>query len=131
MEQLSWEETEPRYLELAATPLSRDTLPAWLAEWSRLSDLLEETQMRLWIECVRDTTSPERAEQRGVPRTGSKMTSACVPPPSIAGSSGSSPTAGLSQTDSLYRCGTCVPGPVTGVLARATAKTSYAPMNVG
>lgn len=64
MEQLSWEETEPRYLELAATPLSRDTLPAWLAEWSRLSDLLEETQMRLWIECMRDTTSPERAEQR-------------------------------------------------------------------
>jgi len=64
MEQLSWEEIEPRYVELAATPLSRDTLPAWLAEWSRLSDLLEETQMRLWIECMRDTTLPERAEQR-------------------------------------------------------------------
>ena len=127
MEQLSWEETEPRYLELAATPLSRETLPAWLAEWSRLSDVLEETQMRLWIECMRDTTSPERAGQRHRFQT----TSACVPLPSIGGSSGSSPTAGLSQTDSLYRCGTCVRGPVTGVLAGATAKTSYAPMNVG
>jgi hypothetical protein len=63
-ERMSWERLGPRYAELAGTALSEDMLPAWLSEWSRLSDLLEETRMRLWIECMRDTTSAERTERR-------------------------------------------------------------------
>lgn len=63
MEHLAWEQIEPAYIKLAATPLSREALPAWLEQWSRLSDLLDETQMRLWIECMRDTASGERAER--------------------------------------------------------------------
>ena len=61
---LSWTQIEPFYSELAKAPLSEDTLTAWLTQWSRLSDLLEETQMCLWIECMRDTTSAERGERR-------------------------------------------------------------------
>lgn len=63
MECLSWPQVEPFYSELAATQLSTDTLPMWLAQWSRLRDLLEEAQMRLWIESMRDTTSEELAER--------------------------------------------------------------------
>lgn len=61
---LSWGQTELYYIELATAPLSKDTLPTWLTQWSRLCDLLEETQMRLWIECMQDTTSQERADRR-------------------------------------------------------------------
>jgi oligoendopeptidase F len=64
MERLPWRQIEHYYAELAAAPLSTDTLTAWLTQWSRLSDLVEETQMRLWIECMRDTTAHERAERR-------------------------------------------------------------------
>lgn len=64
MERLSWHQVEPFYTELAAAPLSEDTLPGWLTQWSRLSELLEEAQLRLWIECMRDTTSEPRAERR-------------------------------------------------------------------
>lgn len=64
MERLPWPQVEPFFSELAAAVLSIQTLPAWLRQWSRLSDLLEEAHMRLWIECMRDTTSEECAERR-------------------------------------------------------------------
>ncbi|MEP7326602.1 MAG: M3 family metallopeptidase, partial [Gemmatimonadota bacterium] len=58
--QASWADIEPFYGELAARPISLDTVEAWLADWSRLEELLSEAAARAMIAYTVDTESAER-----------------------------------------------------------------------
>src|SRR5438105_11800799 len=60
-EGLSWSDIEPWYRELIATSLSQETLLPWLTQWSRLSELLDETMVRLEIAWAQNTADQERA----------------------------------------------------------------------
>ncbi|HLY25716.1 MAG TPA: hypothetical protein VKQ72_05210, partial [Aggregatilineales bacterium] len=50
-----WTKIEPYYDELAAHPLSADTVTQWMLDWTRLSELLDETKWRLYVETTRHT----------------------------------------------------------------------------
>ncbi|MBV9228941.1 MAG: M3 family oligoendopeptidase, partial [Chloroflexi bacterium] len=63
-EALSWAEIEPWYAELTATELSQETLRPWLLQWSRLSELVDETLRWLEIICTQNTADQERALRR-------------------------------------------------------------------
>jgi oligoendopeptidase F len=63
-DRLDWTAIEPWYQELSATTLSRATLSSWLAQWSRLSELVEEKDTWLEIAWSQDTAD----EQRGLYR---------------------------------------------------------------
>lgn len=63
-ERLRWSEVEPWYGELTATRLSQETLQPWLAQWSRLSELVDETMVRQEIAVTQDTFDVERANRR-------------------------------------------------------------------
>src|SRR5215472_8355464 len=63
-ERLSWAEIEPWYRELLESPLSPETLQPWMAQWSDLSALVDETVMRLDIECTQDTADEERLRRK-------------------------------------------------------------------
>lgn len=60
---LNWDEIAPFYEELANRPLNAESLNEWLADWTRLSELGEETFSRLAVAMSVDTTDKE-AEQR-------------------------------------------------------------------
>ncbi len=51
-----WSQIEPRYRELEARELTAATVGDWLADWSRLNDLISEAQARLFIATTLDTT---------------------------------------------------------------------------
>ncbi len=61
---LNWSEIEPKYRELLAAELSQDTLHAWLTQWSRLSELVDEVLIKQEIACTRDTADQERADRK-------------------------------------------------------------------
>ncbi len=61
---LSWAEIEPWYRELAATTLTPDTLQPWLAQWSDLSSLVDETLMRFEIATTQNTENREVAQRK-------------------------------------------------------------------
>ena len=61
---LSWSEIEPWYRELAATPLSPETLQPWLAQWSDLSALVDETLVRFEIATTQNTEDREVARRK-------------------------------------------------------------------
>lgn len=61
--ELDWEGIAPFYRRLAETPLSTDNVAGWLAEWTRLTDLVQETYARLHVATTLDTTD-EEAETR-------------------------------------------------------------------
>jgi oligoendopeptidase F len=61
---LSWSEIEPWYRELAVTPLSSETLQPWLAQWSDLSALVDETLMRFEIATTQNTEDTEVAQRK-------------------------------------------------------------------
>ncbi len=63
-ERFSWSAIELWYRELTATPLSPETLFPWLTQWSRLSELVDETTMRLEIAWAQNTADPERARRK-------------------------------------------------------------------
>src|SRR5260370_32209862 len=63
-EQLSWSEIKPWYDELTATTLSCESVPFWLAQWSRLSELVDETVARLEIACTQNTTDQEAVQRK-------------------------------------------------------------------
>jgi oligoendopeptidase F len=59
----SWPEIDPQYRRLAERPIAADTLAAWLADWSRLSELVDELYNRLLIATninVTDRAAEER-----------------------------------------------------------------------
>lgn len=51
-----WARIEPYYRELAERPLNPDTVSAWLADWTRLAELVHETYQRLYVAITVDTT---------------------------------------------------------------------------
>ncbi|HLI69612.1 MAG TPA: M3 family oligoendopeptidase, partial [Ktedonobacteraceae bacterium] len=63
-ERLSWAEIEPWYRELLESPLSPETLQPWVARWSDLTALVDETMKRLEIECTQDTADEERPRRK-------------------------------------------------------------------
>ncbi|HEV8125376.1 MAG TPA: M3 family oligoendopeptidase [Gemmatimonadales bacterium] len=58
--QASWADIAPFYGELAARPISLDTVEAWLADWSRLEELLSEAAARAMIAYTVETEDPKR-----------------------------------------------------------------------
>ncbi len=56
---LLWPEIQPYFDDLRACPLTPETIESWLADWSRLSELLHERRARPRVATVRDTTDPE------------------------------------------------------------------------
>jgi len=61
---LNWSEIEPWYRELAATSLSPETLQPWLAQWSDLSALVDETLVRFEIATTQNTENIEVAQRK-------------------------------------------------------------------
>lgn len=59
----SWTQVEPVFAELAERPLSADTISAWLVDWSRLDERIDETHARFYIATTQDTTD-QAAEDR-------------------------------------------------------------------
>ena len=55
----SWAQIEPYYAELAARPLTVDTVDTWLLDWTQLVRLLSETSNRLEIATTVNTEDKE------------------------------------------------------------------------
>ncbi|MCL4507384.1 MAG: M3 family oligoendopeptidase [Chloroflexi bacterium] len=60
---MSWKEIEPFYHELNERQLSSLNVEAWLTDWTRLSELVNETQQRLYVATAVNTEDKD-AEQR-------------------------------------------------------------------
>ena len=56
----SWEELAPYFDDLAARPLSAVSISAWLAEWSRLEELITEAAARAMIAYTIDTGARDK-----------------------------------------------------------------------
>src|SRR5579872_2489197 len=63
-EQLPWVQIELWYRELEATTLSPKTLYPWLRQWSRLSALIDETNVWLEIATTRNTADEALSQRR-------------------------------------------------------------------
>jgi oligoendopeptidase F len=59
----SWKQIEPYFQELAAGTLDDKSLSGWLADWSKLSKLMDELYWRLYDATTKDTSDQE-AERR-------------------------------------------------------------------
>jgi oligoendopeptidase F len=59
----SWSQVAPHFQDLAARSLDKSNVAGWLADWSRLSALLDETYNRLYVAVTCDTGDRE-AERR-------------------------------------------------------------------
>lgn len=59
----SWTQIEPFFKELEARAISAQNVNAWLADWTQLNDLLDETHTRLYVATSIDTTD-RAAEER-------------------------------------------------------------------
>jgi len=55
-----WDDILPWYDALAAAPLDADTVPPWLAAWSRLEELITEAAAEAMIAYTADTRDPAR-----------------------------------------------------------------------
>lgn len=58
-----WPQIRPFYDELAGRDLAADNAAAWLSDWTRLNDLVQEFYNRLLVANMLDTTD-EKAEQQ-------------------------------------------------------------------
>ena len=56
----SWDDVAPYFEDLAARPLEPSTVGAWLAEWSRLEELVTEAAARAMIAYTSDTSDREK-----------------------------------------------------------------------
>jgi oligoendopeptidase F len=56
----SWDDVAPYFDDLAARPLEPSTIEAWLAEWSRLEELVSEAASRAMIAYTIDTSDREK-----------------------------------------------------------------------
>lgn len=52
----SWEDIQPHFVALLQQPLSAANVSGWLADWTRLSDLISERYARLNVAVTADTT---------------------------------------------------------------------------
>lgn len=60
-----WSQIEPYYQELVSHRLTANSLHSWLADWTRVADLVSEARWSLYIDMTLDTTD-ETAGQRYV-----------------------------------------------------------------
>ncbi len=58
-----WPQIEPFFLDLAARPITAEDITAWLADWTALSLLLQETYQRLYV-ATTVNTADEDASRR-------------------------------------------------------------------
>jgi oligoendopeptidase F len=58
-----WAQIEPYYQELAGRPIGTASVAAWLADWTRLAELVYESYQRLYVMITVDTTDQD-AERR-------------------------------------------------------------------
>lgn len=56
----SWEDLRPLYQDLAARPLDLPTVDSWLADWSRLEELVSEAAALAMLAYTCDTTDPAK-----------------------------------------------------------------------
>jgi oligoendopeptidase F len=56
----SWDDVAPYFDDLAGRPLDPSTIEAWLAEWSRLEELVTEAASRAMIAYTIDTSDREK-----------------------------------------------------------------------
>jgi oligoendopeptidase F len=56
----SWDDVAPYFDDLAARPFEPSTIEAWLAEWSRLEELVTEAAARAMIAYTIDTSDREK-----------------------------------------------------------------------
>jgi oligoendopeptidase F len=63
MSQWSWSQFEPYYHNLATRPLDNGTVTAFLTDWTRLSERVDEVSQRLYV-AITLNTADEEAEQR-------------------------------------------------------------------
>jgi len=56
---LPWTDLQPYLDDLESRELTADTVDAWLADWSRLGELLRERGARIRVATVKDTTDAE------------------------------------------------------------------------
>ncbi len=61
---MAWTEIEPWYRELTSTTLSPTTLKPWLAQWSDLSALVDETLVRFEIATTTNVDDKDVAERK-------------------------------------------------------------------
>ena len=54
----TWADIRPLFEELVARPLGREQVPAWLADWSRLDEVLSEAAGLAMIAYTCDTADP-------------------------------------------------------------------------
>jgi len=54
-----WSKIEPYFQDLAGRSLDSSNVSAWLSDWSRLAELLQETHQRLYVAITVDTTDQE------------------------------------------------------------------------
>ncbi len=59
----TWPEIEPHYKDLQARPLDASSVDAWLADWSKLGELLEEMYSRLAVATSVKTADKEADER--------------------------------------------------------------------
>src|SRR5574341_1536972 len=59
----SWAQVEPYFKELESRPLTPQDAPEWLADWTQLSDLINETHSRLNVATSVDTTDKEAVDE--------------------------------------------------------------------
>ena len=57
-----WSQIEPHYQALVERPINPEDIAAWLADWSRLQDLIYERHQRHYVATTLDTTD-QQAEQ--------------------------------------------------------------------
>jgi oligoendopeptidase F len=58
--QASWDDVAPYFDELAARPLDSSTMDAWLADWSRLEELVGEAAAQAMIAYTIDTSDRDK-----------------------------------------------------------------------
>lgn len=56
----TWDDIRPRYVELVDRPLDRSSVESWLADWSRLDEVLGEAAALAMIAYTCDTTNPDK-----------------------------------------------------------------------
>jgi len=58
-----WAQIEPYFKELETRALDAGSVAAWLADWTRLAELINESHSRLWIATTLDTTDTAGVER--------------------------------------------------------------------
>ncbi|MCA0455475.1 MAG: M3 family oligoendopeptidase [Chloroflexi bacterium] len=55
----TWGQIQPYYDELNTRPLDAETVERWLADWTHLDNLINESRMRLWIRTTTHTNDED------------------------------------------------------------------------